>query len=94
MRRPFDSKRSKLLHSDLNHTIGAVQRGVERHTQTRDDSDIVRAFGTLRQHQKPIFRRHHVSGQEFTLGGIAFNRENELVIPVPALFGQQRSGGT
>ena len=47
MRRPFYSKSSKLLHSDFDRAIGAVQGGVERNTQACNDRDIARAFGTL-----------------------------------------------
>ena len=47
------------------------------------------ASGTSRQHRKPIFRRRHICGQQFALGHVKFDSEDELVVVVPALLGQQ-----
>src|SRR6266849_3482120 len=90
--RPIGAAVPEVFESYLNTAFVLVQSGVKRHTQTCDERDIVSAFGTLRQHQKPIFRRSLVSGQQFTLGHIRFDSEDEIVRFGPGLIGQQRPG--
>src|SRR6266852_5949967 len=86
--RPIVAAVPEVFESYLNTAFVLVQSGVKRHTQTCDERDIVSAVGTLRQHQKPIFRRSLVSGQQFTLGHIRFDSEDEIVRFVPGLIGQ------
>ncbi len=92
MHRPIGAAVPEVFESYLNTAFVLVQSGVKRHTQTCDERNIVSAFGTSRQHQKPIFRRSLVSGQQFTLGHIRFDSEDEIVRFGPGLIGQQRPG--
>src|SRR6266478_7813812 len=86
--RPIGAAVPEVFESHLDTAFVLVQSGVKRHTQTCDERDIVSAFDTLGQHQKPIFRRSLVSGQQFTLGHIGFDSEDEIVRFVPGLIGQ------
>src|SRR5229473_4776253 len=90
--RPIGAAVPEVFESYLDTAVALTQNFAKRHTQTCDERDIESAFGTLRQHQKPIFRRSHVSAQQFTLGHMRFDSEDEIVLFVPSLFGQQCPG--
>src|SRR6266702_8292863 len=81
--RPIGAAVPQVFESDFDSAVVPIQSGVKRHTQTCDERDIVSAFGTLRQHQKPIFRRSHVNAQQFALGHMRFDSEDEIVLSVP-----------
>src|SRR5260370_28870130 len=85
--RPIGAAVPQVFESYLDTAVALIQNGVKRHTQTCDERDIASAFGTLRQHQKPVLRRSHVSAQQFTLCHMRFDGEDELVLLLPALFG-------
>src|SRR6266404_3472027 len=87
VQRPIRADASQVFKTYLDPAIALIQNRVKRHTQTCDESDIVSAFGALREHQKPILRRRQIGGQQFTLGRIVFVREDEVVVFIPALFG-------
>src|SRR5262249_48523229 len=86
MRRPVRAAVAQVFKADLHAAVAPGQSGEKREAQPGDDSDMVAAFGTLRQQREPIFGRHHTCGQSFALGHKRFDRENELVVLVPALF--------
>ena len=93
MRRPISAASSEVFKTYLHAAVAPIQSRVEREAQTRDGSDMVRASGTSRQHREPIFRRRHICGQQFALGHVKFDSEDELVVVVPALLGQQCPAG-
>src|SRR5712672_587959 len=85
--RPIGAAVPQVFESYLDTAVALIQNGVKHHTQTCDERDIASAFGTLRQHQKPVLRRSHVSAQQFALSHMRFDGEDELVLLLPALFG-------
>ena len=89
MRRPIGAAASEVVETDLHAAVAPIESRVKRQAQTCDGRDIVRASGTSRQHRKPIFRRRHIRGQELALGQVEFESEDELVVVVPAVLGQQ-----
>src|SRR6266849_7585116 len=85
--RPIGAAVPQIFQSDLHTAVALTRSGVKHHTQNCDERNIVSAFGTLRQNQKPIFRCSHVSAQQFTPGRMVFDSEDEIVLFVPGLFG-------
>src|SRR5262249_16338704 len=51
MRRPVRAAAAEIFEADLHGAVALIQRGVKSEAQTRDDSDIVAAFGALHEHQ-------------------------------------------
>ena len=87
MRRPIRAAASQEFKAYLHPAIAPIQSGVKREPQTCDDSDVVSASCSLRQHRKPIFGRHHLCGQQFAVRHKVFDIEDELVVAVPGLLG-------
>src|SRR5712675_1191671 len=81
--RPIGAAVPQVFESDLHTAFALIQSDVKRHTQTCDKRSIVSAFGTLRQHRKPVLRRYHVGSQQFTLGHIRLDCEDQIVLFVP-----------
>ena len=93
MRRPISAVPLEVFETYLHAAVAPIQSRVKREAQTRDCGDLVDPSGTSRQYREPIFRRRHICGQQFALGHVKFDSEDELVVVVPALLGQQGSGG-
>src|SRR4029077_14084201 len=88
MRRPISAAPLEVFKTYLHAAVATIQSRVKREAQTRDRSDMVHASGTSRQSREPIFRRH-ICGHQFALCHMKVDSEDELVVVVPALLGQQ-----
>ena len=93
VRRPLDADAVQVLESDLNDAVSLIQVREELHPQLGDGGQIGKARGTSRQLGKARLRLRLLPGQEFALGSLQLQREDQFVPALPCILRQQRTTG-